>query len=192
MNATFLLLFGAVAGLLVLLAWALRNPKGGVPLSKNLASLEDAGRPHATYFPVIRQAMSQQDFVFLEAHAPVRLVRRAHKDRQRITMLYLVELRADFLRLLRLVRVIAVLSPEVAAAHEFERLLLSVRFGLQYRMVLLGLYAGLLLMPQLRGLSEMVSDLALRMESAMKELGERAALAAALASTLNRRGRDMV
>jgi len=191
-NATFLLLFGAVAGLLVLLAWALRKPKGGVPLSKNLALLEDAGRPHATYFPVIRQAMSQQDFVFLAAHAPVRLVRRAHKDRQRIAMLYLVELRSDFLRLLRLVRVIAVLSPEVAAAHEFERLLLSVRFGLQYRMVLLGLYAGLLLMPQLRGLSEMVSDLALRMELAMKELGERAALAAALASTLNRRGRDMV
>jgi len=161
-------------------------------LSKNLASLEDAGRPHATYFPVIRQAMSQQDFVFLEAHAPVRLVRRAHKDRQRIAMLYLVELRADFLRLLRLARVIAVLSPEVAAAHEFQRLLLSVRFAWQYRMVLLGLYAGLLLMPQLRGLSEMVSDLALRMESAMKELGERAALAAELASTLNRRSRDMV
>jgi len=156
-NATFLLLFGAVAGLLVLLAWALRKPKGSVPLSKNLASLEDAGRPHATYFPVIRQAMSQQDFVFLEAHAPVRLVRRAHKDRQRIAMLYLVELRADFLRLLRLARVIAVLSPEVAAAHEFQRLLLSVRFAWQYRMVLLGLYAGLLLMPQLRGLSEMVS-----------------------------------
>jgi len=191
-NDTFLLLFGAVAGLLVLLAWALRKPKGGVPLSKKLASLEDAGRPHATYFPVIRQAMSQQDFEFLEAHAPVRLVRRAHKDRQRIAMLYLVELRADFLRLLRLTRVIAVLSPEVAAAHEFERLLLSVRFAWQYRMVLLGLYAGLLLMPQLRGLSEMVSDLALRMESAMKELGERAALAGELASTLNRRGRDMV
>jgi hypothetical protein len=58
-------------------------------------------------------------------------------------------------------------------------------------MVLLGLNAGLLLFPQLCGLSQMVSELAVRMELAMKELGQRAAVAAELASTLDRRGLDV-
>jgi argininosuccinate lyase len=43
-------------------------------------------------------------------------------------------------------------------------------------------------LPQLDGLGDMVSGLSVRMEEAMKELGERAALAAELASSLNRRG----
>jgi hypothetical protein len=58
-------------------------------------------------------------------------------------------------------------------------------------MVLLGLHAGLLLLPHLCGLNQMVSELSLRMDLAMKELGQRAAVAAELASTLNRRGLDM-
>jgi hypothetical protein len=36
----------------------------------------------------------------------------------------------------------------------------------------------------------MVNELAFHMEKAMKELGERAAIASELASTLNRRGLD--
>jgi hypothetical protein len=178
--------------LVVLLFWALRSPerdkKAGAPAW--LESIEESTRQHATYFGVIRQAMSEEDFKFLAARGPGRLARRAHKERQRIAMLYLANLRADFQRLLRLARVIAVLSPEIAASHEFERLRLTVRFFWRYQMVLLGLYAGLLLLPQLGGLSQMVSELAFRMESAMKELGERAAIAAQLASTLNRRGLD--
>jgi hypothetical protein len=105
-------------------------------------------------------------------------------------MLYLTDLHADFERLLRLARVIAVLSPEVAASHEFERLRLTIRFNWRYQTVLLGLYAGLLFLPQLSGLSQIVGELAFRMECAMKQLGERAAVAAELASTLNRGGLD--
>ncbi len=106
-------------------------------------------------------------------------------------MLYLANLRADFQRSLRLARVVAVLSPEVAASHECERLRLSMYFFWRYRMLVLGLSAGLLLFPQLRGLSQMVSELAFRMDLAVKELGQRAAIVAQLASTLNRRGLDM-
>ena len=174
---------------MALLFWAL-CPRRANRAGAN-ESMEGPARQHATYFGVIRQAMSEEDFEFLAARAPVRLVRRAHKERQRIAMLYLADLRADFQRLLRLARVIAVLSPEVAASHECERLRLSMRFFWRYRMVVLGLKAGLLLFPQLRGLSQMVSELAVRMELAMKELGQRATVAAELASTLNRRGLDM-
>ncbi|HEY4818557.1 MAG TPA: hypothetical protein VIH67_14090 [Candidatus Acidoferrum sp.] len=189
---SMIFIFSAVAALLALLFWALRGPRqknhAGAP---SLESIQEPVRQHATYFGVIRQAMSEEDFEFLAARGPVRLVRRAHKERQRIALLYLADLRADFERLLRLARVIAALSPEIAASHEFERLRLSIRFSWRYQMVLLGLYAGLLLLPQLSGLSQIVSELAFRMESAMKELGERAAVAAELASTLNRRGLDV-
>jgi hypothetical protein len=189
---TFLLIFGAIAILLSLLIWTLLTPKRDSPAGvATIRSIEEPSRPHATYFGVIRQAMSEEDFDFLAARGPLRLVRRTHKERARIAMLYLTELRADFHRLLRLARVIAVLSPEVAASHEFERLRLTLRFSWRYRMVRLGLYAGLLFLPQLSGLSIMVSELAFRMEVAMKELGDRAAVAAELASTLNRRGLDV-
>jgi hypothetical protein len=185
-------IFSAVAALLALLFWALGGPRQDDRARVcSLESIEEPLRQHATYFGVIRQAMSEEDFEFLAARSPVRLVRRAHKERQRIALLYLADLRADFQRLLRLARVIAVLSPEIAASHEFERLRLSIRFSWRYQMVLLGLYAGLLLLPQLSGLSQIVGELAFRMESAMKELGERAAVAAELASTLNRRGLDL-
>jgi hypothetical protein len=181
----------AVAILIGLLFWALRAPRHSNPAGRaGLEPIEEAARQHATYFGVIRQAMSEQDLKLLAMRGPVRLVRRAHKERQRIALLYLADLRADFERLLRLSRVIAVLSPEVAASHEFERLRLTIRFSWRYQMVLLGLYAGLLLLPQLSGLSQIVSELAFRIESAMKDLGERAAIAAELASTLNSGGLD--
>ena len=189
---TLILIFVTTAALLGLLCWALRTPgRDGRTGVSSIESIEEPARPHATYFGVIRQAMSQEDFNFLATHGPLRLVRRAHKERQRIAMLYLTDLRADFQRLLRLAKVIAVLSPEVAASHEFERLRLTLRFSWRYRMIRLGLYAGLLFFPQLNGLSVMVSEFALRMEVAMKELGDRAAVAAELASTLNRRGLDV-
>jgi hypothetical protein len=190
MNVFFI--FGAVGLLLVLMLWAVRSSQSNhQPGPSCLDSIEEQARQHATYFGVIRQAMSDDDFAFLAAHGPVQLVRRAHRERQRIALLYLENLRADFQRLLRLSRVIAVLSPEIAASHEFERLRLSIRFSWRYRLVLLGLYANLLFLPQLGSLSQMVSALAFRMESAMKELGERATVAAELASTLNRGGLDM-
>jgi len=185
------LISSAVGMLLILLLWALRSPQNDSLASATyLDSIEEPARQHATYFGLIRQAMSHEDFEFLAARAPVRLVRRAHQERQRIALLYIENLRADFQRLLRLASVITVLSPEIAASHEFERLRLSIRFSWRYRIILLGLYAGHLLMPQLTGLSQMVGELGFRMESAMQELGERASVAAELASTLNRSGLD--
>jgi hypothetical protein len=93
--------------------------------------------------------------------------------------------------LLRIAQVIASLSPEVGAAQEWERLRLSFRFSCRYQIVRAGLYSGLLVLPQLSGLSQIVSELAFRMETAMKELGERAVLAAKLASSPDRSGVDI-
>ena len=187
--AMFIIPLAAVALMVLLLVLLLRSRRRNP--AATLTEFEETGRPHATYFGLIHRAMSQEDFKFLAARSSGPAMRRAHKERRRIALLYLADLKADFRRLLRLARVIAVLSPETAAAHEVERIRLSMRFFLRYHSVRFGLYAGLLWLPQLSVLSQMVSELAFRMESAMKQLGERAAVAAELASTLNRRGLDV-
>lgn len=176
----------------MLLCWAIRGPRGQIP-AKNTdpASLEETGRSHATYLPVVCRALSVADLEFLAARASSRLVRRAHRERQRIAVLYVTDLHSDFEKLLRLARVIGILSPQVEVAHEFARWRLTFQFSWRYRMVLLGLNSGLLWLPQISGLSQIVSDLAASMESAIKELGERAAMAAELASSLDRRGLDL-
>ena len=121
-----------------------------------------------------------------------RIERRIRRERLGVAFAYLAALREDFQSLLRIARVIAVLSPEVAAAHEFERLRLTTNFAWRYQMTRWKLLLGFTPLPQLDGLSELVSGLSVRMEAAIKDLGERAALAAEMASSINRRGVDLV
>jgi hypothetical protein len=188
---SILLPFVALVALLVaLLVWSLRRPARHAEPPDLASSLEQVGRRHSTYLPLIRQTLSPPDFEFLAARGSAKLVRRTRKDRRRIALSYLTDLRADFYRLLRLAQVIAVLSPEVGAAQELERIRLSIRFSWRYQMVRVGLCAGLPLLPQLSGIGDMVSALGVRMETALKELGERAAFAAELASSLDRRSLD--
>ena len=59
--------------------------------------------------------------------------RRVRHERRRVA--YLAALRGDFQSLSRMARVIAALSPEVAAVHEFERLCLMAKFAWQYEMI---------------------------------------------------------
>jgi hypothetical protein len=59
-------------------------------------------------------------------------------------------------------------------------------------MIRAGFYYGPLPVPQLNSLSHMVSQLAVQMETSMKELGERAAMAVQMASTLDGNGMDVV
>jgi hypothetical protein len=182
MNLTFILFVPIVVAVLILLAWALRSP-GRRGSKVEPTSLEQPRPRHATYLPLIRQALSPTDLEFLAARGSPSLARRVRKERRRVALVYLDELRGDFKRLLRLAQVIASLSPEVGATQEWERLRLTFRFLCRYQIVRAGLYSGLLVLPQLSGLSQILSELAFRMETAMQELGERAILAAKLASS---------
>jgi hypothetical protein len=179
---------GLVVLLLLLLGWALRTPRKRGGISVGLGALEETGQRHVTYLPQIRQALAPADFEFLASRASAKLTSRVRKERRRIAFTYLYAIQEDFRRLLRLARVIAVLSPEVHTAQEFERLRLSVQFTLRCQMIRVELLLGLAPLPQLSGLSRMVSGFAVRMETAITELGERAALATELASSLERRG----
>lgn len=187
MSPFFYFFIGFVAVLLVLLVWSLRSPKKQADSRTDAADFQDPGRRHATYFSPIHRALAPADFEFLASRGSAKLARRVGKERRRMALLYLSSVQEDFRKLLRLARVIAVLSPEVGAAQEFERLWLGVQFGCRCQVIRFRLLCGLATLPQLSELSQMVSGFAVRMETAIAELGERAALATELASSLERR-----
>jgi hypothetical protein len=185
MTGALFILFPVVAALLLLLAWGLRSPAARLGGKFDLGSLEESGRRHATYFALIRQAASPADLEFLARRGSPQIARRVQRERRRVALLYLTHLREDFQRLLRLARAIAALSPAVGSRQELERLWLSWEFWWRFQMIRAGFYYGLLPLLQLNTLSHMVSQLAVQMETSMKELGERAARAVEMASTLD-------
>ena len=108
--------------LLVVLVWVLRDPRKLNKPDDDLASNEEWGQRHVAYFPQVRQAIDRKDFEFLALRGLPKLTKRVRKERRRIALAYLACIRADFLKLWRLARVIAAMSPQVGAAEEFARL----------------------------------------------------------------------
>jgi hypothetical protein len=192
LSLSLILFFGSVAVLLLGLGWALWKPREPKNRERDPRWLEERDQRHTNYLPQIRQALAAADYDFLSKKASRRTQRRVRRERLNVTMAYLGALRGDFGNLLRMARAIAVLSPEVAVAHEFERLRLTAEFAWRFQMIRWRLLTGLTPLVQLAGLSDLVSGLSVRLEQAMKELGERAATAAELASSMNRRGMGTV
>jgi hypothetical protein len=186
-SLTLFLFCGFVVILLLLLFWALRGPRTQTNFELGPGFLEETGGCHVNFLPQVRQALANTDDEFLSGKDLSALRRRVRRERRAVALAYLSALRGDFQRLLRMARVIAVLSPEVAALQEFERFGLTVKFGWRYEMIRMQLRAGLAPIPRLAGLSDLVSGLNVRMEAAMTELGTRAALAAELASSFDGR-----
>jgi hypothetical protein len=186
-SLTLFLFCGFVVILLLLLFWALRGSRTQTKFELGPGFLEETGGCHVNFLPQVRQALANTDDEFLSGKDLSTLRRRVRRERRDVALAYLSALRGDFQRLLRMARVIAVLSPEVAALQEFERFGLAVKFGWRYEMIRVQLRAGLAPIPRLAGLSDLVSALNVRMETAMTELGARAALAAELASSFDGR-----
>jgi hypothetical protein len=188
LNFALLLLAVFAVLLVLLLAWVLRDPPKFSESGGDLNYAEDLDRPHVTYFPQVRQAMAAEDSAFLASRASQALTRRVRRERRKIALAYLACLRGDFLKLWRLARVIASMAPQVGTAQELERLQLGLVFSWRYEMVRMKFLLGFAPLPELGSLSGSVSRLSIRLETAMKDLGERAALAAKLASSLDGRG----
>jgi hypothetical protein len=148
---------------------------------------EESQRSHVTYLPQIRQALSKADGEYLDAVVSKELQHQVERERRRIALAFLIGLREEHRRLVRLATVIAALSPEVAAVRELERLRLTLEFSWRFEWIRLTLLAGLAPTAQIGALSDLLSGLSVRLEAAMKELGERAAFAAELASFADRR-----
>jgi hypothetical protein len=187
----FIALFGFAFLLLILLAWVLRAPKRVSRQDAAAGLTELSDRTHVTFFPQIKQALAQQDSVYLASLGMNALANRVRKERRKVALAYLACLRDDFQRLWRLGRVISSMSPQVGTAQEFRRLQLGLAFSLHYEMIRIKLLFGFAPLAELGALGEVVSRLSIRLETAMQDLGERAAIAAKLASSLDGRGLDV-
>lgn len=191
MTYAFIALFLFAFLLLVLLGLVLRDPNR-VPRPNAAEGLtEFPDRTHVTFFPQIKQALAVQDFAYLASLGRNALANRVCKERRKIALTYLACLRNDFQTLWRLGRVISSMSPQVGTAQEFRRLQLGLAFSLRYEMIRIKLLFGFAPLTDFGALSEVVSRLSIRMETAMRDLGERAALAAKPSSSLDGRGLDV-
>ncbi len=164
---------GIALVLLVLLAvaWRLTVPRRPSEPPGPL-SLEELLPVHCRYFPQVRQALSTDDHIYLKERASAGIWRQSRADRKRVAARFLLGLQKDFLRLERLGRAVAALSPRVSRKQELERLWLGVRFRLLYRLVWLRLVAGSTPRSQFTRLAQLVGLLAKQTESAMAALGE--------------------
>jgi len=135
---------------------------------------------HISNLPQIKQALADSDFMYLNERGYPALAKRIQKERRRIALNYLACLRVEFEKLLRLARMVAAMSPNLAVAQEVQGLRLNLEFSYRYYLIYFRLVSGVGPLKAIGSLSNMVSALTIRMETAMSELGERAALGAEL------------
>ena len=180
MSYSLILFFGFVALLLAALGWALWQPRRQSSPQPEQQPPNAGGERHVTHLQQIHQVLSAEDFEFVRKSGSRTLNRRFRKERLRVVRAYLDAIRGDFENLMRMARVIAVMSPEVVAVEEFERMRLTATFRWRYQVLHWKLMAGFAPMAQMDNLSNLVSGLSVRMETAVRELGERAALAAGI------------
>ena len=135
-------------------------------------------RLHISHLPQVKQALSNSDFMYLKDQGYSALAKRIQKERRRIALRYLACLRVEFEKLLRLARMVAAMSPHVAVAQEIQGMRLNLEFSYHYYLIYFRLVTGVAPLQAIANLSDMVSALTVRMETAMSELGEQAVLGA--------------
>jgi hypothetical protein len=181
----------AVLALVLLLVffWAVsRNGEASkLTEAESIAALHSSERRSIVFWPQVRQALSGQDLDYVRERAP-NLLRQISRERRDVAFEYLRGLRHDFEQMLHLATAIAVLSPEVQAVHEWERLRLTTHFWLQYRTIQLRLLCSTSSLQDLHELNNTVSGLMQKLDDAVRELGEHAALAFELKSSLDNGG----
>ena len=183
---TFYFFIAFVAILILLFVRSLTGPKESSGPATPQSVSQDFPESPARHLPQIRQALSREDKEFLARAGTSKLRERLKKERRRVALWYLEAMRGDFDGLLRTAKVIASLSPEIGVGQEFERLRLTMIFLWKDRVVQMALYVGYAPVPQLTGLSEFLSGFTVRLEEAVKAMGERATLAAEMMSPSDR------
>jgi hypothetical protein len=174
MNLTIILFIVLAVLLSGALVWAIRPPK------RQLVSIDDVltalyEEHHHSRLAQILQALRPEDTAFLRDRGFAPLRRRIRSERGRIALLYLDCLQEEYEKLLEASRVVAAMAPELVALDEAERFKLTLRFALGCRYLRLRLILGLEPWRGLGILSEMASGMALRLERAIAQIGERAA-----------------
>ena len=181
MSSAFLIASSVFAlGLTVWLVGAFGATRRRKREGEGLNALDSAPR-HLCHLAPIRQSLDPADLRYVSERGRPDLARRLRHDRRRVALLYLDSIEKDFEQLLRIARVVALLSPEISGIHEMERLRLALLFRARFQIVKIRFLLGAVAVPQLTALGEMVTSLAVHMETSVAGLGEQAALAAELA-----------
>lgn len=188
MSLYLYIFFGLTGLLLLLLFWALRKPRKSLAAHGGMSLPEECGCRHTAYLPQIQQALSKVDYDFVSQKGSRELLRRFRRERRRTVLAHLAGLREDFQNLLELARIVAVLSPEVAALQEFEKLRLTWKFRWRFERLRIAISLGNVRALDVSSLANVVSGLSVRLQKAIKEIGERAALASKLGSSFNGSG----
>jgi len=101
--------------ILVTLFWLLFAPKSDKPPAEiQTLEIEKLQPLHCRHFPQISQLLRREDLTFIQRRVPVAMARAWKRQRRRVLRLYLNGLAEDFLRMERLARLIAALSPEIS------------------------------------------------------------------------------
>lgn len=177
-----------IAALFVVFVWSLLSSKKHSAAQLPSSIPQDLQGGHVAHLPQIRRALAPGDFEFASKRIPRDALRRMRRERRQVALSYLSALRSDLDSLLWTGRVVASLSPEVVAGQELQRLFLTVNFHWRYRLIRMSVWAGLTPLPQINDLGNLLSSYSVRLEEAMKEMGERAALVAEMVSSPDRRG----
>jgi hypothetical protein len=135
-------------------------------LSSRCAEISAAG--HCRNFAIVRQALSEEDEAFLTQRASSAIGRRARKARRSVALQFMAGLREDYGRLDRLARMLTALSPKADRRREVERLWFGLRFELLCELVSLKLRCGALPISQMHRLADLVGNLAVRLERAIR------------------------
>ena len=163
-------LVAMLASLAILLAllWLLfGSPTNEAILSLDALQIEKILPANCRHFPQISQLLSQEDTQFMRKRAPHFIEGKWRAERRGILKQYLSGLREDFIRLERLARLIAALSPEIRKRQEWEWFWLALQFHVSYRMVALKLALGSFSPEGLAGLTQMIAGLTSDLENRM-------------------------
>ena len=175
MNSTFYIFLALTTLLAVVFGWSLRALGKRSRTLIDPVELEDFPRQQVSYFVQIQQALKDRDLNYVRSRGLHKLARQVQAERREIALAYLAAVQQDFQKLLRLARVVAVLSPKVAALQEFERLRLVAEFTLRHRLAYLSLMFGRAALLPLANLCDVVSGLSVKVEGAVSILGRDAA-----------------
>lgn len=177
MTLTFTIIAVAVGGLLGLLLWSASHRSSRTQSNLDQIDEQSLTCRHAVNFQHVRQVFESGDDQYLAERVDRALLRSVRKERRRVARKFLEGLREDFLRLEEVSSIVAVLSAEVDARHEWRRFRLAAEFRLKYAALRAKYAVGLATADSFLNLAWIVSSRAMELERAVAEIAASAALA---------------
>lgn len=168
---TAFLFTGLGLAILILLFWLLFAPKWNEPPAGIQAlEIEELQPLHCRHFPQISQLLRTEDPTFIEQRVPASVARAWRKERRRVLRQYLNGLAEDHVRVERLARLIAALSPGVSRKQEWEWLWMGLQFRVMFRLLALRIVIGNLSLPQLARWTDFVATQAADLQIRMSQM----------------------